>query len=191
MEKTESVEENEVSLATKTKSPKKFIYIILGALALLLLTFLLIHFTNLRYKSRIDLVGSVIYKTKSVAATSDKERANFHISESERLVSEVQKSTQSGGHYTQNMKPYEKMIYHNAEATKYMLAAEAGGVDLREQKLIKRLCDSLGAQYALITNTSPEDIPEGSKLNTRVANGEELQYVFEQIQFQLQKAMNW
>lgn len=153
----------------------------------------LVHFTSLKHTSKIDPIDTIMRRIKGSAYYI--EQAHFHIAESERLVAEVRQNPDPvGGHghgdsvHTQT---YERMIWHNDEATKYMLAAEAHGADLRKEGLIKRLCDTLGDQYALMSGIDVDDIPEEDKLNTRVVQGEELQTVFAQIQEQLRLAMSW
>ncbi len=162
-----------------------------GLVVMALFYICVVHFTSLRFRVPLDPLGSAIYKAKSVAATTDVERAHFHISESERLVRETRKFAESGGHYQNNMSSYEKMVWHNSEATKYMLAAEESGVKLNDEGLVKRLCDSLGEQYSLITGQDVESINEKDKLYTRVNGGEDLQMVFNDIQDQLIFAMSW
>lgn len=176
---------------TKTKQTKYGIIVFVALIFLLLSASLLINFTNLKYKTSFNPISSVVYSVKSAAANGDVERANFHISESERLVAEVNKSTKSG-HTSGHVRYYKKMISHNEQATQHMLAAEASGVDLNEKGLIERLCDSLGEQYALINNININEIAEEDKLANRVnENNEDLRTVFDQIQGQLEFAMSW
>ena len=198
MEKTDEAETHKESHKSESGGRRKHILaklaliLAVGSFFSLLVCALLIHFTNLKYNSRIDPIETVRYKARSMAATTDVERANFHIAESERLVAEMRKPAAANSYFVAEAKPHKKMIWHNEEATRYMLAAEAGGANLKELGLIKRLCDNLGAQYAFITSTDAGNIREEDKLYTRVVEkGEDLQTVFEQIERQLQVAMNW
>lgn len=190
---------------TETKQPKtskqskiqKVLLIVLYVLTLGIFTASLIHFTNLRNGSPVDPIG--IMKTKINQPKERQEninQANHHIGEAERL-SDWLKQQDAGNKQDQqhggnaHAKTYNEMLAHNDKATSYMLAAESQGVDLKKEGLIKRLCDSLRAQYLLITGKDASTIKDSETLNARVSHGEDLQTVYNQIKEQLEFAMSW
>lgn len=137
MEKTDEAEAHREPQKSESGGKKKHtltkfaLILAIGSFFSLLVCALLIHFTNLKYNSRIDPVESVRYKARSMAATTDAERANFHIAESGRLIAAMREPAVANSYYAVASKPHKKIIWHNEEATKYMLAAEAGGANLK------------------------------------------------------------
>lgn len=193
MKKKEDAKHNAGVVRDKHSLLQSVAFTVLWLLAIVLFYSLLVHFTHLRSRVPIDPIGAVISRVNPPERAFNIQQANYHIGETERLVAETQQQGggSSGGHNSSHARTYETMIWHNDEATKYMLAAEAKGVDLKKEGLIKRLCDSLKAQYVLMTGKDPDSINDSETLNARVNNGEDLQTVFNQIQEQLKFAMSW